>query len=785
MRKEKRWPVIWPGYETVAKLGAGSYGSVYKVRKVDESGEYYSAVKKISVPMNESEYYSLRADGRTGEEITSIFQSRLESIEDEFRLMEELKGDSHIVSYLEHMVVEREFDEFAGMDILIRMELLTSLADRYDYFSEKEVIRLGTHICAALETIERRGIIHRDIKPSNILYNSKLDYYKLADFGIAKVMDEQAAKGTMIGTVDYIAPEVYHKEEYGFPADQYSLGLVLYWALNGMKLPFVPLDRVPTDADLQEAKQRRLSGRDLPAPRYGGEELKSVVLRACAYKAGDRYPNITALRKALEACDGEADVTLFIKENAAEAPAEDGNIAGKVNDTPGEKEAPDTFEAGGGTIGRFSDKHVSEDETAGDDPDGGTIGRFGNKTKQDIVSDGEESASADDEDLHEKEIEVSDGEKPETENGKQETQEEKKSDPDGAKDKDTSTSKWLRMLHMSKKTAFTAIGGLVALIVLVIVIRNVPHPGAGSADTQASTITERPTSAPASAGISDSTDEMAVSSDEQSETSGGSVDSSPETESQEETISGESQGSSPEAESQEEIVSGEENTESSTESDIPANDETAVQEVTFSDWVPVLDSLDEMFAYNGKRLEDIEQDDVLAELDRSGLSYETEMSETLAARFRWWVCRTGQVTIYRTKDEGKLHLEWTVRYKKGSKVEEVNPYLPQSCKIRLGDTFEDVCEALGAGEMVSMLIERREFVREGYIRSSGDKYICKDDESDRSVYLKTFTGYGAEQDCSLVLQNNSFIYTFTFNDVDNNYGMPDHSLGSIKIEQID
>ena len=298
MKADKKWPEVWPGWETVKLIGKGGYGRVYMVRRADSSGEYFCAVKKISIPTGEEEYYALSESGYEDQEISDIFKSRQNKIEAEFQMMEKFKGASHIVSYLEHMIVEQPHDNYNGIDILIRMELLQNLKERSKYLDESEVVHIGIDICEALELIENDGIIHRDIKPSNILYNDHLGYYKLSDFGIAKTIDH-VTKGTVIGTLDYLAPEVFHEEAYGFLADQYSLGLVLYWALNNRKLPFIPLDHVPTDIELQAAKQDRMNGKPFPAPTNGSSRLQEIILKACAYDPEDRYKSITDLKKAL------------------------------------------------------------------------------------------------------------------------------------------------------------------------------------------------------------------------------------------------------------------------------------------------------------------------------------------------------------------------------------------------------------------------------------------------------------------------------------------------------
>ena len=118
---------------------------------------------------------------------------------------------------------------------------------------------------------------------------SKNGDYKLGDFGIAKTV-EKTSGGTKIGTYKYMAPEVYNNQLYNLTADIYSLGLVLHWMLNERRSPFMPLPPAPVVASQEdEARSKRFSGTSIPAPSHGNEELKRIVLKACAYNPKDRY----------------------------------------------------------------------------------------------------------------------------------------------------------------------------------------------------------------------------------------------------------------------------------------------------------------------------------------------------------------------------------------------------------------------------------------------------------------------------------------------------------------
>ncbi len=301
MMEEKKSPM--PGWRIIRTIGRGSFGTVYEIEKEDEFSEgFRSALKVISIPESSAEIDAYRDDCYDDESLTALYRSRVEDITSELRLLNKLKGCNNIVSYEDHMIVRHDHDP--GYDIFIRMELLTPLAKFLDKdFGKNEkdedaVRKLGTDICSALERCSRYSIIHRDIKPQNIFVNENGDF-KLGDFGIAKTSDH-TTKATKTGTYGYMAPEVYLGKPYNASVDIYSLGLVLYWMLNERRGPFVPLPpEVPKASQNAEALDRRMHGEPLPAPKNGSEDLKRIVLKACAFDPKGRYSSATEMKQAL------------------------------------------------------------------------------------------------------------------------------------------------------------------------------------------------------------------------------------------------------------------------------------------------------------------------------------------------------------------------------------------------------------------------------------------------------------------------------------------------------
>ena len=283
------------------ELGAGSFGKVFRIQRQDAFTQENSALKVITVPQNESELRELLKSGQTPEQAQRYLYSVVENIVSEITIMSKLKATANVVSYEDYKIVPHE--DGMGWDILIRMELLHPLLDyAYEHpFSRRDIIRLGTDMCKALSLCQKYNVIHRDIKPENIFVSDNGDY-KLGDFGIAKTLEKSNGGLTKIGSSNYMAPEVFRGERYGFSVDIYSLGIVLYRLLNRNRTPFLP--EFPKEISLAEennALTKRMCGDPIPMPYYSEGRLPEIVLKACAFSPADRYSSPLQMQTELEA----------------------------------------------------------------------------------------------------------------------------------------------------------------------------------------------------------------------------------------------------------------------------------------------------------------------------------------------------------------------------------------------------------------------------------------------------------------------------------------------------
>jgi len=193
-------------FQTLQCLGQGGFGTVYHVRSKRSGTDY--ALKEVE---NTSEDAMKEAD-----------------------LLKEVEHD-HIVKYVNCFTDKGKFYivmEYADYGTLTKR---AAEIDNAEYGIWRSLCQMAN----AIGYLHDKNILHRDLKPDNVLgfrANTGNIVWKLADFGIAKLLEENAAgafyASTMIGTETYMAKEVLHGTLYTFPADIWSLGAMMSYLCN-------------------------------------------------------------------------------------------------------------------------------------------------------------------------------------------------------------------------------------------------------------------------------------------------------------------------------------------------------------------------------------------------------------------------------------------------------------------------------------------------------------------------------------------------------------------------
>ncbi|MEU7579589.1 protein kinase [Streptomyces sp. NPDC041068] len=256
-------------YRLAERIGSGGMGTVW--RAVDELVGRDVAVKEPRLPGDPHDAAHRRAYARLHREARAA------------------AGVDHPAAVTIHDVVLEDGLPWIVME-LVRGESLHEKLRR-DALEPAETARIGLAVVGALAAAHTRGIVHRDVKPANVLIGSH-GRVVLTDFGIAHIQGEESltVSGEFVGSLEFIAPERMSGRGAGPESDLWSLGVLLYAAVEGWS----PFRRTTLESTLAAV----LSAEAPPPVRAG--ELAPLIQRLLS-KAPELRPDAFEVATALEA----------------------------------------------------------------------------------------------------------------------------------------------------------------------------------------------------------------------------------------------------------------------------------------------------------------------------------------------------------------------------------------------------------------------------------------------------------------------------------------------------
>lgn len=201
---------IFGAYRIDGTIGRGSIGTVYRAVRVDASDAVALKVLKRDLAADGGYRHRFRHEARAAGAV----------------------AHPHLVPVLDAGEVEGL--PFVAMP-LVDGVALDWIIHRGELLTPHSVVRLAEEIGGALDALHAADLVHRDVKPANVLVMPD-GRSALTDFGLAKGTwgyQTLTAAGTLVGTLEYVAPERLRGERATPASDLYSLGCTLFECLTG------------------------------------------------------------------------------------------------------------------------------------------------------------------------------------------------------------------------------------------------------------------------------------------------------------------------------------------------------------------------------------------------------------------------------------------------------------------------------------------------------------------------------------------------------------------------
>ena len=281
-------------YKILDIVGQGGFSRVYHASQVDLGRSV--AIKILKPTNDESKPLDLQK---------KKFESVSRRFEREARLISKLRDP--------HTVVMHDYGRTGDGLFFMVLEYVDGLTigeliERDGALAPKRVVKILSQALSSLHEAHAMGVLHRDIKPGNIMvfeHVGRADNVKVLDFGIAKTIDEASkektnsseltAEGILVGTPRYMSPEqIRGSTELGPPTDLYSLGLVAYEMLMGVKA-------IPAESSIKIiSRHLDTDPIELPHDVVIPRGLRSIVNRMLAKSVDERFQSCAEVLKQLE-----------------------------------------------------------------------------------------------------------------------------------------------------------------------------------------------------------------------------------------------------------------------------------------------------------------------------------------------------------------------------------------------------------------------------------------------------------------------------------------------------
>ncbi|MCP5050471.1 MAG: protein kinase [bacterium] len=263
-------------FKLLEKIGSGGMGTIYKAQNTMDK------TQPVAVKVLKDELFD--------------DESSRKRFKQEAAIVDQL-DHPHIVKIIERGQSKQKL--FIVMELLEGKTLAKKISEegKIDLI---ELVEIFLQVTEALVKIHEKCIVHRDLKPDNVMLTKREDssnFVKLLDFGIARTEQQSriTRTGTILGTLNYLAPEQISDGNFSPASDIYSLGGIFYEAVTG-EIPFPG----ETTTDIMRKIIYDMPTKPCQLRPDTPPRLNKLILRMLEKQSGDRPPVGDVLIELLE-----------------------------------------------------------------------------------------------------------------------------------------------------------------------------------------------------------------------------------------------------------------------------------------------------------------------------------------------------------------------------------------------------------------------------------------------------------------------------------------------------
>ncbi|XP_035268295.1 serine/threonine-protein kinase 17A [Anguilla anguilla] len=254
--------------------------------KTEPFNEHYSLIPGKELGRGKFAVVKKYVEKQTGKEYAAKFMRKRRKGQDcrleivhEIAVLELATASPWVINL--HQVYETASEMILVLEYAAGGEIFNQcVAEREEAFKEGDVKRLMRQILEGVAFLHRSNVVHLDLKPQNILLTSvdPLGDIKIVDFGLSRMVSSTQELREIMGTPEYVAPEILNYEPISTATDMWSIGVLAYVMLTGTS-PFLGDDKQETFLNISQINisytEEELEGLEQPAIEF----MKSLLIK--------------------------------------------------------------------------------------------------------------------------------------------------------------------------------------------------------------------------------------------------------------------------------------------------------------------------------------------------------------------------------------------------------------------------------------------------------------------------------------------------------------------------